>query len=236
MLIVHSWRDLLPYLSEDVGGGQAAGQSVMDFPWCSVAGGYALPPRGRVVWLAAESGLGAFDCADTAAGRRRRVERLDSRAKDERRDACGVATRVEEADARRSSLRRGWYWGSQAFADRVLKLGEAALKRTRYRSYRAARESRAHGESEAQRLIAEGMAAAGLGAERLRELPGSDARKVAIARLIWETTTMNMKWIAENLAMRSAANASQQIRCHRNQPPNLPDPLRKWIRQSRYVA
>lgn len=213
-----------------------AGQSVMDFPWSSVAGGYALRPRQRVSWLAAESGLGAFDCSDTAAGRERWVGRLDRRAQAERRDLCGVPGGREQEDARRSNLRRGWYWGSQEFAERVLKLGEALLKKTRHRSYRASHESRAHGESEARKLIGEGLAVAGLSPETLRALPGSEARKVALARLVWETTTMNMKWIAENLAMRSAANASQQIRRHRAQPPALPKILKTWINQSRNVA
>jgi hypothetical protein len=35
---------------------------------------------------------------------------------------------------------------------------------------------------------------------------------VAIAAKIWENTTMSMSWISENLGMKSAANASQQIR------------------------
>jgi hypothetical protein len=34
-------------------------------------------------------------------------------------------------DARCSHLRRGWYWGSQEFAQRVLQLGEAVLKKKR---------------------------------------------------------------------------------------------------------
>jgi hypothetical protein len=28
-------------------------------------------------------------------------------------------------------LRRGWYWGKQAFAEKLLKLGEAAIGRKR---------------------------------------------------------------------------------------------------------
>jgi hypothetical protein len=38
---------------------------------------------------------------------------------------------------------------------------------------------------------------------------------VAIAAKIWENTTMSMSWISENLGMKSAANASQQIRRQR---------------------
>ncbi len=41
---------------------------------------------------------------------------------------------------------------------------------------------------------------------------GSDARKVALARLVWEGTTVSQQWIADELGMSSAANVSQQIR------------------------
>ena len=40
----------------------------------------------------------------------------------------------------------------------------------------------------------------------------SDARKVALARLLWERTTVRQGWIADKLGMGSAANVSQQIR------------------------
>lgn len=213
-----------------------AGQSVIEFPWSSVAGGYALRPGQRPDWLAAESGLAVFGYADTAAGRRNWVERLDRRAKSEQSEKCGVPEQAEEADGRCSNLRRGWYWGSQAFAERLLKLGEAVLKRKRHRSYRGTQESRAHAESDARHLMREGMAAAGLNTKMMQELPGSDVRKVAIASLIWERTIVSMKWIAENLSMRSPANASQQIRRHRKNPPNLPKALNQWIIQSRNVA
>jgi putative transposase len=137
-------------------------------------------------------------------------------------------------DARRSDLRRGW--GSQAFAERLLKLGEVTIRKPRHRSAKATREKSAHGEQEAGRLVAEGMALAGLTEEDLPRLPGSEKRKVAIASVVWQKTTVKMKWIAERLQLRSAANASQQIRRQRLAPPALPKPLEKWRRLSRNVA
>lgn len=212
------------------------GESVMDYAWSSVAGGYGLLPGKRPRWLAAREGLRAFGFEDTRAGRSRWIARLERRAREEGKECCGVPARAENEDRRRSDLRRGWYWGSQGFAERALKLGEKALKKLRHRSYRGSQEGRAHGEKEALALLEEGMSRADLNPEMLREISGSDARKVAIAGLIWENTTMNMKWIAEHLGMRSAANASQQIRRQRNHPPDLPKPLQRWINQSRNVA
>jgi putative transposase len=75
--------------------------------------------------------------------------------------------------------------------------------------------ARAHDEKEAKRLLDEGLAAAGLAADALGRLPGSDLRKVALANLLLERTVARQSWIAERLAMRSAANVSQQVRRHR---------------------
>jgi ABC-type hemin transport system ATPase subunit len=110
------------------------------------------------------------------------------------------------------------------------------LKKPRHRSARASPERRAHGEQVARRLLAEGTAVAGLSEAALKKLPGSDARKVAVARVVWEQTTVDMTWLAGHLHLRSAANASQQIRRHRQQPPELSKDLQRWMIQSRNVA
>ena len=205
------------------------GQSILDYPWSSVAGGHALLPARRPRWLAAQEALHAFGCADTAQGRRKWVQRLDQRASQESTEHCGVPSPAPEADGRMSQLRRGWYWGSQAFAQGLLALGEAALKKRRNRTYRASLESRAHGEKEALRLLKEGLAAAGLDPDGLRALKGSDARKVTIARVIRAQTTVSLGWIADHLAMRSAANVSQQIRRAQTSSRAVPKPLKAWV-------
>jgi hypothetical protein len=205
-----------------------AGQSLLDYPWSSVAGGCALPPGRRPRWLAAKDALRAFACADTAQGRRKWVERLDRRAVEGATEHCGVPAPAPQSDGRLSQLRRGWYWGSQEFAERMLDAGRAAIKKNRSRGYRGSPESRAHGEREALRLLAEGLEAAGLDARELGKLKGSDPRKVAIARVIRQRTTVGMGWIAEHLSMRSAANAGQQIRRMQARGKVLPKPLKTW--------
>lgn len=95
------------------------GQSVLDYPWSSVAGGWALPPGKRPKWLAAGEGLERFDLPDTVAGRRRMVERLDRRAVEEEFKKCGMPIMPKDLDARCSHLRRGWYCGSQEFAQKL---------------------------------------------------------------------------------------------------------------------
>ena len=190
----------------------AAGQSVLDYPWSSVAGGYALVPKQRPPWLAAAAGLAAFDFADTARGRRAFVERLDRRAIEEAAKRCGVPVLPEEFDARASHLRRGWYWGSEGFAENMLERAKAALRRLRGRGSKSAPQRRAHGLQEAEKWIEAGLAAAGLTPADLPKLKGSDPRKLALAQKLWRETIVSQPWIAERLHMRSAANVSQQLR------------------------
>jgi putative transposase len=64
----------------------------------------------------------------------------------------------------------------------------------------------------AERWLREGLPAAGLNEKELAATPGSDPRKVALARLLRRDTTVSQVWLAERLAMRSAANVSQQLR------------------------
>jgi putative transposase len=190
------------------------GQSVLDYPWSSVAGGWAVPPGRRPKWLAAEEGLQRFDLPDTVAGRRRLVERLDRRAVEEEIKKCGMPVLPEDVDARCSHLRRGWYWGSQEFAGKLHKLSEKLMKERQRssRAYRKTPQVAAHSQEQAEHWLAAGLKAAGLVAKDLPGLKGSDPRKLALAELIWKRTTVSQEWIAGKLSMRSAANVSQQLR------------------------
>jgi len=64
--------------------------------------------------------------------------------------------------------------------------------------------------------------------------PGSAPRKVALARLLWLGTTVSQVWLAERLAMRSAANVSQQLRRVGTEPikGNVSKPLRSFLERA----
>jgi REP element-mobilizing transposase RayT len=191
-----------------------AGQSVADYPWSSLAGGWALSPGKRPKWLAAQHGLERFSLPDTIAGRRHLIERLDRRAAEEQFKKCGVPMPAIGADLRCSHLRHGWYWGDAEFAKKLRKLVEKAIneKHRSSRAYRKTPQQTTHGEERARRWLNQGMAAAGLSTEDLSSMKGSDPWKLAMAELLWKRTTVSQEWIATNLAMRSAANVSQQLR------------------------
>ncbi len=211
-------------------------QSVLDYPWSSLSGGHALPPKSRAKWLDKEAALKAFELPDRAAGRRRMVERVDERAVKESLKNCGVPPLPEEVDARCSHLRRGWYWGSQAFAEKMRQWVDGLLKGDKVPKSRACKHSpqaRAHGLAEAESYVKEGLAAAGLNQKDLAALKGSDIRKVTLARLVWKKTTASQEWIAKKLHMGSATNVSQQLRrlekAGKSGKGKLPEALKAYI-------
>ncbi len=187
------------------------GGSILDYAWSSVAGGYALAPDRRAHWLAAAEGLRRLDYEDSVAGRRRMVEELDRRAKAER-DESGIVPLPENFDARMSHLRRGWYWGSEAFAEKMRGLLKSKTAASRSRAYRGSPERQAHNLQRAEELVTEGLRMANLEEGDLATLPGGDHRRLEIARAVRSHTTVSLGWIAARLKMKSAANVGQQLR------------------------
>ena len=187
------------------------GESLQDYRWSSLAGGYALPAGKRPRWLAADVGMERLGYSDTAAGRRKMVEELDRRARSEGRQS-GLVPLPAEVDARMSHLRRGWYWGRQEFAEKLRRLMEPRLQSAKSRAYLRTPQRVSHGLEEAERLVLEGIKAAGLATKELEGLPGGDPRKVALGKLVRERTVASCGWLAARLKMRSAANVSQTLR------------------------
>jgi len=94
----------------------------------------------------------------------------------------------------------------------LLQLAGKGIATRKNRTDRSAPLFQVHNEKEARRLLEGALAAAGLSARELDSLPGSDVRKVALANLLLERTVARQSWVADKLAMCSAANVSQQSR------------------------
>ena len=110
-----------------------------------------------------------------------------------------------------STLRRGWYFGSQAFREKLLdRLGRAGLdadRRTRKRYTRA--DLKDHDLMMARHIVAAGLECTGLEPTDLAALRKNDERKALIAHVLMERTSVPQKWIVENLEMGSAPYVSR---------------------------
>ena len=158
-------------------------QSLIDYPWSSLSRGYAVSPQKRPCWLKTDDGFGILGLNDSVKGRRLYVQRLEDQARQ------GVnAPELSEHQSLKSTLHRGWYWGSEQFREYLLKKVDAAAIR-RNRNYQSAQMGRDHGQAEAEKIVQQGLVRFGLSEIDLESLPGSDPRKVAIADSIHQSTT-----------------------------------------------
>jgi putative transposase len=199
-------------------------QSLLDYPWSSIALGYGLAPKKRKKWMDVATGLSLTQCRDTVAGRREYVERLDQRALLEQTEG----ERENQSTEVENTLRRGWYWGSQAFGEWLIdKIGAKAVSNA---DYRASSLGIDHAEIAASRWIEAGCKELKLDREtELRTPQRGDLRRAAIAWAIWKKTSVSQDWIAEKLGMKSRQNVSQQIRrFEKLMEKDLPRELKKW--------
>ena len=212
--------------------------SLLDYPWSSVARGYALSPKKRPEWLAVDAGLDLFGWKDTAKNRRSFVDRLDDRMIAEAAESCGLAQ--IEGQTLNSSLRRGWYWGSEEFKDAMLrKLDEISNARHKAgeslpssRDYSAGQQAKDHHLHQAESIITHAVEYFGVSVDakgNFPKMPRGDLGAVATAWALCRYTTVPQRWIAERLTLGSKGNVSERVRRFARLPvAKLPKNVRKW--------
>ena len=208
---------------------QMEGVALLDYRWSSLTQVYAVGPARRPVWCATERSFAAFGCKDSVAGRKELIERLNQRAIAEGTEKCGWI--VRDGQSLNSTLRRGWYWGSEAFRKKLLDLAAEGLSRLRHRNRRSTHQWSDHAHLSATDLIQKGFKALELSEDQLKATKGSEPRKVSLAWAVVRSTTLSQSWIADRLNMRSAANVSQQVRRFESRLNHQTDSrIKRWIK------
>ncbi len=148
--------------------------------------------------------LRSFELARDGRGRRAYVAWLEARAS----NAGGEID--EEAMA---AIRRGWYLGKENFKDRLLKLLEKSGQTSGATRNRTGVALREHGEAEAERIVRRAVKILRLPttAEAMAKLPKSDDRKVVLAALLRDRTSVGNSWIAKRLSMGHSGSVSRLI-------------------------
>jgi putative transposase len=182
------------------------GESLLDYAWSSLSG-YVLLRR-RPKWLCVERGLATLQREDRARDRKSLLREIESFAQEEEVERSGLST--IEGQSLQSTVRRGWYFGSEAFREWLLEKADETIggKRKKRQNYHGA-EIREHGEAEARRMIARLLKEEGLRRKDLGKLAKSDERKVTIARAIRSSTSAPLKMLAEELKMGTPMNVSR---------------------------
>lgn len=207
-------------------------KSIREYRWSSIAQGLALPPSKRPDWLLGEEVLDLHGNKDNSAARRRMVERYDGWIVDESETDLNPVVEGKSFSAR---LERGWFWGSDAFQEKLLLLIGNEKKRTS-RNYRSSETMRDHEENRAREIIREAEQHFGEPQSSLRKVRIGDWTRAAVGWAVWQETLVSQQWIAEEMNLKSAANASQQIRRFAKLPEKEMLPrIRRW-KKSRNVA
>jgi hypothetical protein len=200
---------------------------IESYRWSSLSN-YLSEPGGRPPWLETERGFGVTGCMDTATGRREFLSVLETRVDWRAPGKAGVILRDGDETPKLGihvSLRRGWYFGSQQFKEKILELAgakiEAATKR-KANGYTGG-EVAAHAEERALRIWKKGLEYFEIEESELDELARSDWRKGVIAGLIQQETTMRLDWISEHLKMGARSACCRTIRRIRHEMPKHKD-------------
>jgi len=129
-----------------------------------------------------------------------------------------------------STLRRGWYWGSEAFREKLLRL--ATPLGNPNRNYRSSRQGRERREDEAKAMLHQGCKFFRLNCDEVRGLRRGDLRRVAIAWAIHRRSCVPQSWIAQELNLSSPANVSQQVRrFEKRSGKKLPRKIAAWKKE-----
>ncbi len=154
---------------------------------------YAVPPEERPSWAAVSRALSSAGCDDTATGRKMFLLRPLPK------------TPEKSLGGQRGNFRldRGWYFGREDFARRLLNDPETPAHQ--------------HNRREQGEILAASFLDSLREDSRWRDLirsarSGSHPAKVALAKHLSENTTVSQIWIARELEMKSGANVCRLLR------------------------
>lgn len=191
-----------------VGGKQG---NLVDYRWSSLC---HYPMGNAPEWQPMERVLDAFRLSHERRGRVAYVAWLEARAASE-------GGKIDEKAM--NAIRGGWYLGEESFKDKLLGLIDNTGAQIRKRGSLSGAAVKAHGESEAERIISTVGAALKLpdNSGELGALRKGDPRKVICAALVKRHTSTKNEWLANRLRMGHPAAMSQLVNRMLNDPKSL---------------
>jgi putative transposase len=179
------------------------------YGWSSLAH-YLGSARQRPAWMETAAGLEVCGCTDTARGRREFLDLLERRV--DWRNPRLAGTTFPEGDGKPklavySSLRRGWFFGSESFREKLLKMLAKRPGRIEKANGYHGPQLNDYAEGRARAILRAALEHFGTDLAMLQRARKGDWRKGLIAAVIQKESTMKLDWIAEQLNMGTRAGA-----------------------------
>ena len=210
----HLFRNVADYIHLNPARAGLAGATnglLVDYPWSSLP----LYANGTgPAWLCLERVLTAFEATQKTRGRQGYLDWLEDRAANHK-------GKIHESAM--NALRRGWYLGDESFRTQLLGLLDLDAQ-AKARTQRPPDGTDCdHGELDARRLLAGGLAALGLPDDMagLAGIRKGDSRKAVLAALIRKQTSIGIAWLADELQMGHPGSVSRLLGAVRKSPELL---------------
>jgi putative transposase len=179
-----------------------------DYPWSSFPGYIRI--SARPYWLETDTVLGAHGYQDDDRGRRHYREWMEQRARE-----VSAANDPWTADERWIHIRKGWYWGTDAFKETLLERMDNAMRKGKRESF-TGEEVISHDEFSAEKIVADGMAKLGLADSDLEAMTRCAPEKIVLAWAVKCNTCVRNEWIMKRLQMGRATSLSDRIKNMKN--------------------
>ena len=202
-------------------GAVEGGDGMESYAWSSLPL-YLREAPDRPAFLETALGFEVSGCRDDAEGRKEFLLGLERSVDWGNPTQAGVVFGSEQRRPELSvhaALRRGWFFGSQAFRENLMAKLKIKLELAAVRTANGYHgpEIKDHGQAVAERLASAGCWYFGWDDEDLVGLPKGDERKALIASLIHRETTVPLDWISARLRMGVRAGVCRSIKRHREQ-------------------
>ena len=182
-------------------------EGIESYAWSSLPH-YLGPPRSRPPWMETATGFEVCGCADTASGRREFLSLLERRV--DWRSPRLAGTSFAESDGKPelavySSLRRGWFFGSEKFREKLLRMLAKRPARIEKANGYYGPQLNDYSEKRARGLIRAALEHFRTDLATLRRARKGDRRKGLLAAMIQKETTMRLDCITQQLNMGTRA-------------------------------
>ena len=171
-----------------------------DYAWSSYPGYVSLEKRSE--WLCVRRVMGELGLKDSRDGRMRFAKYMTHRI-------LGIrhVDKPWEADEQWQKIRRGWHLGGETFKAEMMERISGILSRDTGTPF-GGDVIREHDEHRAEQLLKAGMEKLNMDDSHLANMPGCSPEKYALAWLIRQKTSVQVKWIKKRLHMGRATDFS----------------------------